>query len=99
MDGSVLEEKSSFKTPGLSFSSKLDWDSYIVSIIKTTPKKSGALIRSTKFLSPKVDIYFYKSAIRPCMEYCCHVWAVAPNSCLDILLDKLQKRVCSTVGP
>ena len=28
MDGSVLEEKSSFKMLGLTFSSKLDWGSY-----------------------------------------------------------------------
>ena len=32
MDGSVLEEKSSFKMLGLTFSSKLDWGSYIISI-------------------------------------------------------------------
>ena len=31
MDGSVLEEKSSFKMLGLTFSSKLDWGSYIIS--------------------------------------------------------------------
>ena len=36
MDGSVLEEKSSFKMLGLIFSSKLDWDSYIISVAKTT---------------------------------------------------------------
>ena len=36
MDGSVLEEKSSFKMLGLTFSSKLDWGSYITSIAKTT---------------------------------------------------------------
>ena len=35
MDGSVLEEKISFKMLGLTFSSKLDWGSYIVSIAKT----------------------------------------------------------------
>ena len=35
MDGSVLEEKSSFKMLGLTFSSKLDWGSYIISIAKT----------------------------------------------------------------
>ena len=38
MDGSVLEEKSSFKMLGLTFSSKLDWGSYIISIAKTTSK-------------------------------------------------------------
>ena len=32
MDGSVLEEKLSFKILGLTFSSKLDWGSYIISI-------------------------------------------------------------------
>ena len=42
MDGSVLEEKSSFKMLGLTFSSKLDWGSYIISIAKTTSKKIGA---------------------------------------------------------
>ena len=34
MDGSVLEENSSFKMLG-SFSSQLDWGSYIISIAKT----------------------------------------------------------------
>ena len=32
MGGSILEEKSSFKMLGLTFSSKLDWGSYIISI-------------------------------------------------------------------
>ena len=73
MDGSVLEEKTSFKMPGLIFSSKLDWGSYIVSIAKTASKKIGALIRSMKFLSPEVALYLYKSTIHPCMEYCCQV--------------------------
>ena len=51
-----------------------------------------------KFLSPEVALYLYKSAIHPCMEYCCHVWAGAPSCYLD-LLDKLQKRICRIVGP
>ena len=98
MDGSVLEEKTSFKMLGLTFSSKLDWGSYIVSIAKTASKKIGALIRSMKFLSPEVALCLYKSTIRPCMEYCCDVWAGAPSCYLE-LLDKLQKWICRTVGP
>ena len=78
----------------LTFSSKLDWGSYIVSISKTTSKKIGALIRSIKFLSPEVALYLYEST----MEYCYHVWAGAPSCYLE-LLDKLQKRICRTVGP
>ena len=34
MNGFVLEEKSSFKMLGLTFSSKLDWGCYIISIAK-----------------------------------------------------------------
>ena len=98
MDGSVLEGKSLLKILGLTFSSKLDWGSYIISIAKTASKKIGALIRSIKFLSPEVALYLYKSTIRPCMEYCFHVWAGA-SSCYLELLDKLQKRICRTVGP
>ena len=44
MDGSVLEEKSPFKMLELTFSSKLDWGFYIISIAKTAPKKIGALV-------------------------------------------------------
>ena len=68
MDGSLLEEKSYFKMLGLTFSSKLDWGSYIISIAKTASRKIGALIRSMKFLSPGVALYLYKSTMRPCME-------------------------------
>ena len=98
MDGSVLEEKSYFKVLGLTFYSKLDWRSYIISIAKTASKKIGALINSVKFLSTEVALHLYKSTIRPCMEYCCHVWAGAPSCYLE-LLNKLQKRICRTVGP
>ena len=98
MDGSVLEEKKSFKMLGLTFSSKLDWNSYIASIVKTASKKIGALSCSMKFLSPEVALYLYKSTIWPCMEYCCHFWAGAPSCYLE-LLDKQQKRICRTVGP
>ena len=97
MDRSVLEEKSSFKMLGLTFSSKLDWSSYIASIVKTASKKIGALIRSMMFLSPEVALYLYKSTIQLCMEYFCHVWAGAPSCYLE-LLGKLQKQICRTVG-
>ena len=39
MDGYALEEKSSFKMLVLTFSSKLDWGSYIISIAITASKK------------------------------------------------------------
>ena len=67
MGESILEERSSFKILLLTFSSKLDWGSYIISIAKSASKKIGALIPSMKFLSPEVALYLYKFTIRPCM--------------------------------
>ena len=83
---------------GVTFSSKLEWGSYIIFIAKTVLKKIGALICSMKVLFPEDALYLYKSTICPCMEYCCHIWAGAPSCYLE-LLDKLQKRICRTVGP
>ena len=70
---------------GLTFSSKLDWGSYIVSVDKT-----GTLIGSMMFLSPYVALYLCKSTKHLCMEFCCHVWAGSPSFYLE-LLGKLQK--------
>ena len=75
---------------GLTFSSKLNWGSYIISITKTASKKIGALIKSIKFLSPEVALYLHKSIIQSCLEYCCLVWVCAPSCYNSKLLDKLQ---------
>ena len=64
----------------------------------TTSKKIEALIRFMRFFSREVALYLYKFTIRPCVEYCCHIWAGAP-SCYLGLLDKLQKRIYRTVCP
>ena len=98
MDGSVLKEKLSFKMLGMTFFSKLDCGSCIISTAKIATKKIGALIHSMKFLSPEVALYLFKSTVQHCMECCCHVWASTPSCYLD-LLDKLQKQICRTVGP
>ena len=44
---------------GMTFSSKLDWGSYMISIAKGDSKKIGALIPSIKFLSTDVALYLY----------------------------------------
>ena len=83
---------------GLTFSSKLGWGSKIISVAETASKKIGDLICSINFLSPEVAQYLCKSTMRPCMEYCCHVWSGAPSCYLE-LLDKRQKWIWRIVGP
>ena len=77
---------------GLSFSSKLDWGSTIAFNAKTASRKIGTFIRSMKFFSMKN--LFYDLA-----------WNIVVISGMLLLvatwnyLDKLQKRICRTVGP
>ena len=42
---------------GFTFSSRLDWGSYKISIAKSALLKIGDLLRSMKFLSPEVAVH------------------------------------------
>ena len=77
---------------GVTFSSELDWGSYIISTAENASKKIGPFSRSMKLLSTEVALYLYKYTIQRCMEYCHHVRYLK-------LLDKLQKQICRIVGP
>ena len=48
---------------GLTFSSKLDWGSYIVSIAKTASRKTETLVQSMKFLSSDFALYLHNITI------------------------------------
>ena len=86
VDGPVLEEKSSFKMLVLTFSSKLDWGSYIKLPLR---KLEPWFVLLSFFLLRVLCSYLHKSTFWSYMEYCCHVWAGAPSCYLE-LLDKLQ---------
>ena len=44
------------------------------------------------------SVYLHKSTIQSWMEYFCHIWAGALSCCLH-MIDKLQKKICTTVAP
>ena len=81
---------------GLSFSSKLDWVLTLSRLVKLPPRKLEPWFVLWSFFLLRL-LCVYKSTIRPCMEYCCHVWVGAP-SCYLGMLDKLQKRIYRTFG-
>ena len=57
-----------------------------LSLLRKLSKKIEAM---KKFLSPKVAVCLYESVILPQMEWCYHIWAVAP-SCSKLLLDNVR---------
>ena len=73
MNLSILEEKASF-----SFSC-MDRYFHAVSIAKATSKTVGSIIHSMEFLFPEVALYFYKSIILLCLEYCFQVCVGVPE--------------------
>ena len=83
MDGSALEQKSSFMILWLC-RSLIDWGSHIISIAKTASKKIDVLTCSMKFLSSWVALYLHKSTII-LHEIFCHVWGDGPGSYLKLL--------------
>ena len=60
--------------------------------------KVDSLYRDRHYLTPECILHLYKSVIRPCMEYCCHIWAGASSVVLS-LLDKVQGRIVNIIDP
>ena len=58
MDGYVLKEKSYFKMLEFSFSSKLDWGSYTVSVTKTASNKIGGSFFLLKLLFSCINLAY-----------------------------------------
>ena len=72
----------------------MNWGYYIVSTANTASEENEALIRSMKFSG--VGSFLYKSIIQLYMEYCFHLAGATTR--YFHMLDKLQKRVCSTLS-
>ena len=63
---------------------------YIEDVAKALRQKILDLCIGPKSFSQLMLRYLYKSTIRPCLEYCCHIWAGAPITSLN-LLDRVQR--------
>ena len=97
MTGPELDISSSFTQLCLSVSSNLSWKTHIHSTAKNASQKPGFLSRARGFFSPSQLLTIYKYQIRPSLEYCSHVWGVAPRSSLH-LLDKVQPKAIRIIN-
>ena len=82
MDGSYIEEESSFKMLGLIVSSILDWGSYTISISKTASQKIEPLTRNNTFkpLICSMKFFFLKLLCISIELPCSHVWNTVVTS-------------------
>ena len=56
--------KKNYQMLGMSFSSNLDWESYLISTAKSTSMKLDDLICSMNFIFAEVAFYLYKCPIQ-----------------------------------
>ena len=89
MDGSVFEEKVSFKILGPSFSCKLDWGSYIVFLVKTASKRIVVLIFRRSFFR-KTFLFSWNTAWSTSIPWIMSGLVLLAASGLD-MMGKIQK--------
>ena len=97
MSTNTLQEEHTISLLGLTLRSDLSWKTYIQNISKKAAQRIGSLYRASRYLPPESIMYLYKATIRPLMEHCCHLWAGAPKTHLQ-LLDRVEKRVKNLIG-
>nr|CAH7735177.1 unnamed protein product [Callosobruchus chinensis] len=90
-------KKSLIQALGVSITDNMIWHEHVSSIATAAGKKLGYLIRARKYLLPFNLLTFYKTQIRPSLEYCSHIWGDAAPTILFII-DAVQRRAIRLIG-
>ena len=80
---------------GLHISSSLSWRDHIVQIAKSASKKLGVHFRCKQCFNSAQLFKLYTVFIRPCLEYCSHIWGSSPYTSL---LDRVESKAICLIG-
>ena len=80
---------------GLQISSSLSWRDHIVQIAKSASKKLGVLFRCKQYFNSAQLFKLYTGFIRPCLEYCSHIWGSSPYTSL---LDRVESKASHLIS-
>ena len=94
-DNNLLDPLDSINILGINVTSNLSWQAHISTIAKSASKKLGILYRCRRYFSSEQLFQLYKGLIRPCIEYCSHVWG---NSPCTRLLDRVESKAVRLIG-
>ena len=94
-ESSPLVPQESINILGVTVRHDLSWKPHIMAIAKTASKKLGILFRFRKYFTSFQLLKLYKGLIRPCLEYCCHIWG---NSSSAKLLDAVQRKAIRLIS-
>ena len=79
----------------LQISSSLSWRDHIVQIAKSASKKLGVLFRCKQYFNSAQLFKLYTGFIRPCLEYCSHIWGSSPYTSL---LDRVESKAIRLIS-
>jgi hypothetical protein len=95
MEGVRLGMEEHLDVLGISITQSLSWRLHILSMVEAAARKLGALFRTAQFFTAKQLAGIYKSNIRPCLEYCSHIWG---GSSSVWMLEKVDRRARRLIG-
>ena len=90
-----IEPLSSINILGVQISTNLSWRNHIIQITKSATKKLGVLFRCRKYFSSIQLFKLYVGLIRPCLEYCSHIWG---SSSFVSLLDRVESKAIRLIN-
>ena len=82
---------------GIQTSSSLSWRDHNVQIAKSASKKLGVLFRCKQYFNSVQLFKLHTGFIRPCLEYCSHIWDSSPYT--SLLNRDESKAICLTGDP
>ena len=88
-EGSPVSPVDNINILGLNINNKMSWKPHITMVARAASKKLGILFRLREFFSSSQLLQIYKGLIRPCMEYCSHIWG---GSGFTRLLDRVESK-------
>ena len=94
-EDSLIEPLSTINILGVQISSNLSWKAHIDQIAKSASKKLGVLFRCRKYFSSDQLFKLYIGLIRPCLEYCSHIWGGSSSASV---LDRIESKAIRLIN-
>merc|ERR1712002_781963 len=73
-ENNVIPPLSCINILGVNITHKLSWRQHILELARSASKKLGVLFRCRAYFTSQQLLQLYVGLIRPCMEYCSHIW-------------------------
>ena len=99
LNGSLIESTDTVKDLGVTFSSNMSFDRHIANAIKQANSKSAWILSVFRTRRKKEMLFFYKTYVRSCLEYCCPLWNPSGANSVGLIhkLESVQRNFTARI--